>query len=88
MDTKKAYETIRQALDADPRKRVVDSIYDEINFGNFWISFEADGQPRSVVNDRDELVLCRDLRGTVDCVTILPSLREADEQTVVRGFDL
>jgi hypothetical protein len=39
MDAREAYEVIRGALRADRRKRIVDSAFDEENFGNFHISF-------------------------------------------------
>jgi hypothetical protein len=81
-------EIIRGAITRDPNKRLVKSTFDEASFGNFIISFEEDGRARSVVNDRGELVVCSDLEGSRDCVTVLGSLHGADEQLIINALKL
>jgi len=88
MGSKEAYDTIRRALASNPRTSIVDCIYDDAAFGNFVIAFEVEGRPRSVVNDRGELTLCSDLAGTRKCATVLPSIADADEQTLVEALNL
>lgn len=72
----------------DASKRIVESQFNEANFGNFVISFEVDGQPKSIVNDRGELVLCDDLEGSRDCKTVVQSLADADESIVISALNL
>jgi hypothetical protein len=86
--TREAYDTICRALEADPGKRIRDSVYDEEVFGNFFIAFEGEGEPRSVVNDRDQLIIYRDLAGTEDGEITLSSLRDADEHKLLAALNL
>jgi len=88
MDTREAFEAIRSALDADPCRRIVESRYEELIFGNFIIAFEHGGRPRSIVNDRGELCLCNDLSGSKGCALILPSLWDVDQQGILRALEL
>jgi hypothetical protein len=88
MDAREAYEAISRSLGADPRNCIIKCVFDERNFGNFIISFEHSGAPRSIVNDRGELVLCDDLEGSVGRRTVVPSLYGLDEQRVVRALKL
>ena len=88
MDAREAYQTILSALDADPRKRVVSSRFEEANFGNFVIGFEDEGRAKSILHDRGELVLCNDLHGNQDCTTALASLATADQPTALRALNL
>jgi len=88
MDGREAFEAIRDALNAEPRRRIIESRYEELIFGNFIIAFEHDGQPSSIVNDRGELFLCSDLSGSKGCTVILPSLYEVDEQGLLRALGL
>jgi hypothetical protein len=86
-EPREAFDAIRQAIARDPRKELVDSRYEEKVFGNFIIAFRDEGQPRSIVNDRFELVVCDNLEGD-DCRTILRSIREADEGTILQVLGL
>lgn len=88
MDASAGYDAILRALAAEPRIRIVESFFDEVNFGNFIVRFEADGQPRSIVNDRGELVLCSDLEGSRDCRTALQSLYGVDKPALLRALGL
>lgn len=87
MTAREAYDVIRRAIGADPHKRVLRSEFDEGVFGNFIIAFEDRGRPRSIVNDRFELVICDDLEGE-KCRTVLRSLRDADEAGILNALDL
>ncbi|HKH27694.1 MAG TPA: hypothetical protein VKA61_05075 [Sphingomicrobium sp.] len=88
MGPKEAYDTIRRALADNQRTSIVDCTYDDAAFGNFVIAFEVEGRPSSVVNDRGELALCSDLAGTRQCTTVLRSIDDADEQTVIEALKL
>lgn len=86
MDSRDVYDAILRAIDADPRRQLVASRFDDAAFGNFVISFEEDKRPRSVVNDRGELVLCTGLNGSGGCTTVLSCLPGADEEAVLRAL--
>jgi len=88
MGSKEAYDAIRKALASNPRTSIADCTYEDAAFGNFVIAFELEGQPRSVVHDRGELALCSDLTGTRQCTTVLLSIVDADEQTVIEALKL
>jgi hypothetical protein len=87
MNARDAYEATLRAVGADPRNRILECVFDEVNFGNFIVSFEQGGLHRSIVNDRGELVLCCDLEGSRDCRSVVRSLREVDEQRVIRALN-
>jgi hypothetical protein len=88
MTPNEAYDAIRSALAAKPGTRVLDCTYDDAMFGNFVIGFQAQGRARSFVNDRGELALCSDLAGTQHCRTIVRSLANVDEQTLIEALAL
>jgi hypothetical protein len=88
MDARKAYEAISKTIGADPRNRIIKCVFDKENFGNFIISFERGGAPRSVVNDRGQLVLCDDPEGRLGCRTVVQSLYGVDEQRVIQALKL
>jgi hypothetical protein len=67
---------------ADRGKRLLDSAFDERNFGNFHISYKEGAHDKSIINDRGELVLCRDLEGRRKCTTVLSTLQGADQRTL------
>ena len=87
MGPREAFESIRDAIASDPEKEIVDSRYWEEIFGNFIIAFREDGSPRSIVNDRFELVVSENLEGD-NGKTVLRSIREADEDTILRSLGL
>lgn len=88
MRSKEAYNAIRKALASNPRTSIVECTYDTAAFGNFLIAFEADGEPKSVVNDRGELVLCGDLAGTRNCETVVPSINDVNERMILKALGL
>jgi hypothetical protein len=88
MGSREAYDTVRKALASSPRTSIVDCTYDDATFGNFVVAFELEGQPRSVVHDRGELALCSDLTGTRQCATVVSSIADADEQTLIEALKL
>ncbi|HEX8379392.1 MAG TPA: hypothetical protein VF619_02440 [Allosphingosinicella sp.] len=85
MDTRDAYTAILKALGADSRKHVVACGFDEENFGNFAITFEVKGRPRTLINDRGELSLSHE-RTERGGRTILQSIHEADERTLLQAL--
>jgi hypothetical protein len=87
MEARAAFIAIKRALSDDSRKEVVSSSYDEEAFGNFIIAFRDEGRQRSIVNDRFELVISDNLNGA-DGRTVLASIREADERTILRALQL
>ena len=86
--TAEAYELICGALKRAPRRRFIEAHYYDEVFGNFIIDFEDDGRPSSIVNDRFELAVCDAVGGEGTGKTVIPSLQEADEGTVVRALNL
>ena len=88
MDTKEAFDAICDALRKHPDRRLVDARYFDQIFGNFIIDFEEDGRPRSIVNDRFELVLGDGFGGNEPGATVLRSLRKADEKTILDALKL
>jgi|KBSSwiS6_1023812.scaffolds.fasta_scaffold58882_2 hypothetical protein len=80
MNPEEAYDAIRRVISADPQKRIVDSSFDAMSFGNFWVTFDDNGQRKSIVNDRGELVL--------DGQTAMLSMYEVDEPTIMRALRL
>ena len=86
MGPNEAYDAIQRAFANTPGTRVLDCTYSGAMFGNFVIRFEAQGQTRSVVNDRGELALCSDLAGTQVCRTIVRSIASVDEQALVEAL--
>jgi hypothetical protein len=88
MDTRDAFEAICCALRKHPERRLVDARYSDELFGNFVIDFEDEGRPRSIVNDRFELVVGEGFGGNQLGETVLRSLREADEKTILDALSL
>jgi hypothetical protein len=86
MDSKVAYGSILRNLQAEARAQIVDSVYDEQNFGNFVVSFTVDSQLRSLVLDRGELAICSDLEGSENCRTVVQSIYELDEDAVLAAI--
>ena len=87
MEPREAFEAIRRAIASDHRKQIVNSRYDEQAFGNFIISFRDNGRPRSVVNDRFELVLCENVEGDGG-TTLLRSIEDADAESILHALGL
>jgi len=88
MGPNEAYDAIRTVLATRPGTRLLDCSYNDASFGNFVIGFEADGQARSVVNDRGELALCSDPAGTQHCRTIVRSIAALDEHALIEALAL
>ena len=87
MRTREAFDAIENAIALNPRMQIVRRHYDAENFGNFHIAFREEGKPRSIVNDRFELVHCDDLDGH-NCKTVLPSFQYVDETTILQKLGL
>ncbi|MEA1072452.1 hypothetical protein [Sphingomonas sp. LY160] len=83
MDTREAFEAIRRRVNSDPRKSLVESIFDEHEFGNFWVTFEEAGERLSVVNDRGQLILFDGPMGDRFRKMLVSDLRDANEQAVL-----
>ena len=88
MEAREAYEVIRDAVEADPRRRIVDSFFDDQNFGCFIISFEEDAKARSIVNDRGFVWVAEGFDGSGASITTVPSLNDADGPSLVEGLNL
>jgi hypothetical protein len=88
LDTKDAFDAICGALLNHPDRRLIDARYFDEIFGNFIIDFEEEGRPRSIVNDRFELVLGEGFGGNEPGATVLRSLRDADEKTILDALKL
>ncbi len=82
MDNRKAFDIIHRKIEANPRKSIVDSFFDESAFGNFWIAYEEDNERLSVVNDRGQLILCDGPAGAHFRAMLSSDLRVADEKAV------
>lgn len=88
MDTKDVFEAICCALREHPERRLVEARYFDEMFGNFIIDFEDRGRPRSIVNDRFDLVLGEGFGGNQLGETVLRSLREADQRAILDALNL
>ena len=88
MHPKEAFELICGALRQRSDKRLVNADYYDHMFGNFTIDIEDESRPRSIVNDRFELVVCEAFGGEGQTRTIFANLRLADEHAVMRSLDL
>jgi hypothetical protein len=88
MLSEQAYRAIRMAVAAGDHRRIVRSEYDPTAFGNFIISYEDAGRPRSIVCDRLELVVCCDMEGRQGCRTVVPSIQKAKEAEILRALGL
>jgi hypothetical protein len=76
------------AVAAEDHRRVVHSQYDPTVFGNFIISYEDAGRPRSIVRDRFELAVCDDLQGQQGCRTVVPSIQRVNEAEIPKALGL
>jgi hypothetical protein len=88
MEAREAYEVIRDAVEANPRRRIVDSFFDDQNFGSFIISFEEDAEARSIVNDRGFVWVAEGFDGSGASRATVPSLNDADGSSLVEGLNL
>ena len=88
MGPNEAYHAIRDALMSKPSVSVLDCAYDDAKFGNFVIVFEADGEPRSVINDRGEIALCRGPAGNQHCTTVVPSVAAVEQEALITALGL
>ena len=88
MTPKDAFDVLVTVLGREPGNRVIESTYDDHNFGNFFISYTHQEIEHSVVCDRGELALCDGLLGTKNCRTIFPALRSVDEQMILGRLGL
>ena len=86
MDTREAFDVIQRSLNADPRKRLVESFFDERAFGNFWVTYEEAGERLSLVNDRGQLILYDGPTGDRFRSMLLIDLPKADERAIVDGI--
>jgi hypothetical protein len=87
MDTKAAYDAILRAIAADPTRRLVETVFDEDVFGNFVVAYHEMGRVRTLVNDRGELVR-DDPTGAALRVTVIPSIGDQDERSLLRALGL
>ena len=88
MEARSAYELVCEAVEAHPRRRLVNAFFDEEHFGSFLVSFEEDGEERCVVNDRGFLFLTADLNGSGDSIATVTSLKEVDREALLKGLKL
>lgn len=88
MDTQAAFEMICAAVEEHPRRRLVDRGIDDQHFGNFFVAFTEEGQERSVVNDRGFVFVTVDLTGAGDAITTVPSLYDADAESLLSELGL
>lgn len=86
MEPTEAYEVICAAVEADPTKQLVESGLDKRHFGNFFVSFESDGQHQCWINDRGFLFLTNDAGGKGQSIATLPSLRDLNRETLLRAL--
>jgi hypothetical protein len=66
---------------------MVESVFDEEVFGNFVIAYEEMGRITTLVNDRGELVR-DDPTGAALSITVVPSIRDQDERSILRALGL
>ena len=83
MDTREAFDAIKQGVNADPRKTPLESFFDERAFGNFWVIYEEGGERLSVVNDRGQLILYEGSAGERFRTMLVSDLRDADKKAVL-----
>ena len=78
-----AYDAICAAIEADPRKRIIDRRYDERHFGSFALSFEDGREARCIINDRGVVFATERLDGTGEATVMVPSLRDEDAKSLL-----
>lgn len=83
MDIRAAFDAIQRKVNADPRKSIVESSFDERSFGNFWVTYEQGGERLSVVNDRGQLILYHGPAGDHFRAMLISDLGSADEKAVL-----
>ena len=83
MDTRAAFDAIHRKVNSDPRKSIVESSFDERNFGNFWVTYEQGGERLSVVNDRGQLILYNGPAGDHFRAVLISDLGNADVKAVL-----
>jgi len=88
LDSETAYHIILRQFKLSPGNELVDSLFDEENFGNFFFSFRASGKDMSIICDRGELVICGDLLGGKDCKTLFPSLHNLNGDLLLKAIGL
>lgn len=85
MDTRDAFDAIQNKMKADPRKRMVQSSFDEQVFGNFCITYDEGSERLSVVNDRGQLILYGGPAADEFKSMLVDDLRSASEEAVLRA---
>lgn len=88
MHSREAYEAICAAIDADPRKRIVNQRYDEQAFGSFAVSFDYGSEARCIVNDRGFVFSARGHDGTGDAISTVPSLQLEEAKNLLKTLDI
>jgi hypothetical protein len=83
MNSRPAFEAIKNALSSDPLTRIVSADFSEDHFGNFVIAFSKEGVESSLVLDRGELAICQGLNGSDDCRTLLSTIYDVNEQELI-----
>ena len=88
MHSREAYEAICAAIEADPRKRILNRRYDEQRFGSFAVSFDHDTEARCIVNDRGFVFTTKGHDGTGEATSSIPSLRIEETNNLLKALNL
>jgi hypothetical protein len=88
MKSREAFQVICRAVERGAARRIVEKFYDEQHFGSFVVSFEENGEPRSIVNDRGFVFLTHEFDGSGNSVATIPSLSEVDAQRLTDALNL
>jgi hypothetical protein len=88
MTSRQAYEIILESIAKESDLHVVNKFFDEVNFGNFFISWTSADAERTLVCDKSQLILCHDLEGLRNCKMIAPTLEGLDDVTLLRALML
>lgn len=81
--TEEAFQVIVESLSRREGISLKSTLRDEEKFGNFLVAFARSEGYHSLVCDRGELVLCQDLHGAKDCVTIIPRLYDVTKEQLL-----
>ena len=86
MTTDEAYRIICEFFSA--QDNLVDSFYDEVNFGNFVIDCKGLRGGQSIVCDRSQIYICDKPGGEGECELVLASIYEITDRQLMQSLGL
>jgi hypothetical protein len=85
MTPKEAFNTITDYLSSVERYTIIKQEYDEEMFGNFHISYRTDSEDASIVADRGQVFICKDLEAK-KCTLVVEALYYEDKESLKKAL--